>query len=86
MPANALRVDPLTIAHDANFAAGLALRGLDLRTFDPMRAILAERFAGEARRCKGDVHRLADIIRPQLAAAVREASLQIEAEGRMQDD
>lgn len=86
MPANALRVDPLTVAHDALYAAGLTLRGMDLQSFDPLRVILGERFADEARRCKGDVHRLADIIRPQLAAAVREASLQIEAEGRMQDD
>jgi hypothetical protein len=86
MPACPLRVDPLTVAHDALFAAGLTLRGMDLRTFDPVRCILAERFADEARRCHGDVDRLAAVIGPQLAQAVREASLQIEAEGRLQDD
>ncbi len=79
-------VDPVTVAHDANYAAGLTLRGLDLRTFDPLRAILAERFAGEAKRCHGDTQRLAAVILPQLADAVRTARLQIEAEGRMSDD
>ncbi len=86
MPASPNRVDPLTVAHDANYAAGLTLRGLDLRTFDPMRAILAERFAAEAKRCHGDTQRLAAVILPQLADAVRAASLQIENEGRMSDD
>jgi len=86
MPACPLRVDPLTVAHDALYAAGLTLRGMDLQTFDPLRVILGERFAGEARRCHGDVDRLAAVIGPQLAQAVREASLQIEAEGRLQDD
>lgn len=86
MPACPNRVDPLTVAHDALFAAGLTLRGMDLRTFDPLRAILGERFAAEARRCKGDVDRLAAVIGPQLSQAVREASLQIEQDGRLQDD
>lgn len=86
MPACPLRVDPLTVAHDACYAAGLTLRGMDLRSFDPMRVILADRFAAEARRLHGDPHRIAEAIRPQLAAAVREATLQIEAEGRMQDE
>jgi|688.fasta_scaffold317137_3 hypothetical protein len=86
MPASPNRVDPLTVAHDALYAAGLTLRGLDLRTFDPLRAILAERFAAEAKRCHGDPHRLAAVILPQLDAAVHAARLQIEAEGRMGDD
>ena len=86
MPASPNRVDPVAVAHDACFAAGLTLRGLDLRTFDPLRAILAERFAGEAKRCRGDTQRLAAVILPQLADAVRAARLQIEAECRMQDD
>ncbi len=85
MPPCPNRVDPLTVAHDALYAAGLTLRGMDLRTFDPLRVILAERFAGEARRCHGDPHALADVIRPQLADAVHAARLQIEAEGRLQD-
>lgn len=86
MPASPNRVDPLTVAHDACYAAGLTLRGMDLRTFDPLRVILAERFADEARRCHGDPHRLAAVIAPQLDAAVRDARLQIESEGRMGDD
>lgn len=85
MPTCPNRVDAMTVAHDALYAAGLTLRGMDLRTFDPLRVILAERFADDARRAQGDPHRLADIIRPQLAAAVHEARLQIEAEGCMQD-
>jgi hypothetical protein len=86
MPASPNRVDPLTVAHDACYAAGLTLRGMDLRSFDPMRTLLAERFAAEAKRCHGDTQRLAAVILPQLADAVRAAALQIEAEGRMQDD
>jgi hypothetical protein len=85
MPACPLRVDPLTVAHDALYAAGLTLRGMDLRSFDPMRVILAERFADEARRCKGDTQQLAAVIRPQLADAVKAAQIQIEAEGRCED-
>jgi hypothetical protein len=85
MPASPNRVDPLTVAHDACYAAGLTLRGMDLRSFDPMRVILAERFAGEARRCHGDPRALADVIRPQLDRAVHEARLQIEDEGRLED-
>jgi hypothetical protein len=86
MPASPNRVDPLTVAHDACYAAGLTLRGMDLRSFDPMRTILAERFAAEAKRCHGDPQRLAAVILPQLDDAVRAASLQIENEGRMSDD
>lgn len=82
MPACPNRVDPLTVAHDACFAAGLTLRGMDLRTFDPIRVILAERFAPHARRHCGDVQQLAAVIRPQLEQAVHEARLQVEAEGR----
>lgn len=82
MPASPNRVDPVTVAHDALYAAGLTLRGMDLATYDPLRCILAERFADEARRCQGDTQHLADIIRPQLDRAVHEARLQIEAEGR----
>ena len=85
MPASPNRVDPLTVAHDACYAAGLTLRGLNLRTFDPLRAILAERFADEAKRCHGDTQRLAAVIVPQLDAAVRAARLQLEAEGRCED-
>ncbi len=85
MPASPNRVEPRTVAHDALYAAGLTLRGMDLRTFDPLRVILAERFAGEARRCQGDVDQLAAVIAPQLDRAVLEAGLQIEAEGRLQD-
>jgi hypothetical protein len=85
MPASHNRVDPTTVAYDALYAAGLTLRGMDLRTFDPLRVILAERFAGEARRCRGDVEQLAARITPLLDRAVLEARLQIEAEGRMQD-
>lgn len=81
MPACPLRVDPLTVAHDACYAAGLTLRGMDLRTFDPVRCILAERFAPVARRCQGDPQRIAAVIQPQLADAVQAAFLQIEAEG-----
>lgn len=86
MPTCPNRVDPITVAFDALFVAGLTLRGMDLQTFDPLRVILAERFAGDAERCHGDPHALADVIRPQLDSAVHEARLQIEAEGRMQDD
>lgn len=86
MPASPNRVDAVTVAHDALYAAGLTLRGMDLRTFDPLRVILAERFAEEAYRCRGDVHRLADVIQPQLERAVHDARVQIEVEGRMQDD
>ena len=86
MPASPNRVDALTVAGDALYAAGLTLRGMDLRTFDPLRVILAERFADEARRCQGDTQQLAAVILPQLADAVRGARLQIEAEGRMSDN
>lgn len=86
MPTCPNRVDPVTVAYDALYVAGVTLRGMDLQTYDPLRAILAERFSRDARRCEGDPHRLADVIRPQLVQAVHEARLQIEAEGRMQDD
>lgn len=82
MPATANRVDPLTVAHDAFYAAGRTLRGMDLRTFDPLRVILAERFAPQARACHGEPEALAAVIAPQLEQEVREARLQIEAEGR----
>jgi hypothetical protein len=82
MPACPTRVDPLTVAHDACYAAGLTLRGMDLRTYDPVRSILAERFAPVARRCQGDPRRIATVIEPQLAQAVQDAFMRIEAEGR----
>lgn len=82
MPACPTRVDPVTVAHDACYAAGLTLRGIDLRTYDPVRSILAERFAPVARRCQGDPQRIAAVIEPQLAQAVRDAFTRIEAEGR----
>lgn len=75
-------VDPATVAHDALHAAGLSFRGVDPDTFDPLRAALAERFAGAARACRGDVARLTALIEPQLAEAMRACRLQLEAEAR----
>lgn len=80
MPPITRDIDPFTIAGDACFAAGLSFRGIDINTFDPLRAALAERFAEAARACHGDPVALAAVIRPRLAEAVRACRLQIEAE------
>lgn len=80
MPPITRNIDPATVAGDACFAAGLSFRGIDIDAFDPLRAALAERFAGAARACHGDPVALAAVIRPQLAEAVRACRLQLEAE------
>ena len=80
MPPITHGLDPATVAGDAVFAAGLSFRGIDINTFDPLRAALAEHFAPAARACHGDPVALAAVIRPRLAGAVRACRLQIEAE------
>ena len=80
MPTNTHGIDPATVAGDACYAAGLSFRGIDIDTFDPLRAALAERFAEAARDCHGDPVALTAVIRPLLAEAVRACRLQIEAE------
>jgi len=80
MPKNRHAPDPATVAGDACYAAGLSFRGIDPQAFDPLRAALAERFAGAARDCDGDPVALAAVIRPQLAGAVRACRQQLEAE------
>ena len=75
-------LDPATVAGDALHAAGFITRGIDMHTYDPIRAALADRFASAARSCRGDVARLEAMIRPQLADAVTAVRLQLEAEAR----
>jgi hypothetical protein len=82
MPTSTHAPDPATVAGDACYAAGLSFRGIDPQAFDPLRAALAERFAGAARACHGDPVALAAVIRPQLAGAVQACRLQVEAEAR----
>jgi len=75
-------LSPATVACDALHAAGFITQGIDMQTYDPIRAALAERFASAARSCRGDVARLEAMIRPQLADAVTAVRLQLEAEAR----
>lgn len=67
-----------TLAQDALAAAGHVVRGVDLGSFDPTRAMLADRHAPLMRGLGScDVHLAADRIAPQLAATMRAVQLEL---------
>jgi hypothetical protein len=80
MHSDAHGLDPLTVAHDCLHAAGFICRGIDMQSFDPLRAAVAEYFVKAARGCHGDPQRLAVVIRSQLTDAIRSCREQIAAE------
>lgn len=70
-----------TLAQDALAAAGHIVRGVDLATFDPVRALLADRHAPLMRGLRAsDVQVAAGRIAPQLTVTMRAVQLQLAAE------
>lgn len=70
-----------TLAQDALAAAGHVVRGVDLASFDPVRALLADRHAPLMRGLRScDVQIAVSRIAPRLAANLRAVQLDLAAD------